>query len=174
VQLLLAALVVGASTVAAALIVAFRIASTLRQRRDDEARARRLRLMALFAAGIAQAADDPRALLIWQPLAESAHRLFPDDFAELDRAAGGVFPFSADAIQAAHARWSADWLAWERAHDAEYKLKAAAAEEELAACGGLPIARARLEAVEREKLERYQKRYEEYTRVSKGLHALLR
>jgi hypothetical protein len=36
-----------------------------------------------------------------------------------------------------------------------------------------PLGRARLDAVEREKLERYQRRYEEYTRTSKGLQALI-
>ena len=35
-----------------------------------------------------------------------------------------------------------------------------------------PYGRARLEAVEREKLDRYQQRYEEYTRVSKALKTL--
>ncbi len=38
------------------------------------------------------------------------------------------FPFGPDQIQNAHARWTADWLAWELVHDTEYKLKAAAAE----------------------------------------------
>jgi hypothetical protein len=76
-----------------------------------------------------------------------------------------------DEIQAAHAQWTADWLAWERAHDAEYKLKAAAAEADLAAAN-TPVARARLEATEREKLELYQRRYQEYVRVAKALQAL--
>jgi hypothetical protein len=34
------------------------------------------------------------------------------------------------------------------------------------------LARARLDAVEREKLELYQRRYEEYVRVSKALQSL--
>ena len=114
----------------------------------------------------------PRALLEWQPLARAARELFPEEFAALDRAAGAAFPFSAEAIQAAHARWTAEWLGWERSHDAEYKVKAAAVERELAASGGSPIVRARLEAVEREKLERYQRRYEEYVRTAKALQAL--
>jgi hypothetical protein len=173
VQLLLAALVVGAAIMAAALIVAARIAATATRQHADAESARRLGLLALFAPAVAQAAHDPRALVAWQPLADRARALFPGEFAALDRVSGGAFPFTPDAIQAAHARWSADWLAWEVAHDTEFKLKVAAAEEELAACGGLPSARARLEAVEREKLERYQKRYEEYARVSKGLKALL-
>ena len=135
--------------------------------------ARRLQLLRLFAPGVAAAADDPRALLTWQPVASTARNLFPDDFAEIDRAAGSTFPFSREQIEAAHARWSTDWLAWERTHDAEYKLKAAAAEEELRQSPGSGVLRARVESVEREKLERYQRRYEEYTRVSKALKKLM-
>ena len=76
-------------------------------------------------------------------------------------------------VQAAHARWTAEWLAWERTHDAEYKLKAAEIEEELLASGGSTVVRGRLDGVEREKLDRYQRRYEEYVRVGKALQALL-
>ncbi len=134
---------------------------------------RRVQLLALFAPGLAAAAEDPRALLVWQPLASTARALFPDDFAAIDRAAGSTFPFSREQIEAAHARWSAEWLTWERTHDGEYKLKAAAAEEELRASPGSAVLRARLDSVEREKLERYQRRYEEYTRVSKALKTLV-
>jgi hypothetical protein len=78
-------------------------------------------------------------------------------------------------VQAAHARCTADWLAWERSHDAEYKLRAAALEQALAAASESekPLARARLDAIEREKLERYQQRYEEYIRTAKALQALI-
>lgn len=162
----LAALVVVS---AVALWVAARVMSAANA---QGSRARLLQLIALFAPGIASAGEDPRALLTWQPLAATARRLFPDEFAALDRASGATFPFSADQIEAAHARWTSEWLAWERAHDAEYKLKAAAAEEALGAAGGSPVGRARIDAVEREKLERYQRRYEDYTRVSKALRAL--
>ena len=48
-------------------------------------------------------------------------------------------------------------------------LKSASIEEELGPRINSPYGRTRLEAVEREKLERYQRRYEEYTRVSKAL-----
>ena len=132
------------------------------------------RLLALFAPGIAAAADDPRALLTWQPLALTARRLFAQEFAEIDKAAGGTFPFSVAQIEAAHSRWTADWLAWERTHDADFKLKATLLEEELGERKLTPVGRARLEAVEREKLERYQRRYEEYVRTGKALQALLR
>src|SRR5438128_4777811 len=91
------------------------------------ARGRTLQPLELFASGMAAADADPRALLVWQPIAQAARQLFPEEYAALDRAAGGAFPFSRDRLHAAHAKWTADWLAWEQAHDAEYKLKAAAA-----------------------------------------------
>lgn len=165
---LIAALIVAAALVGGAQS----IAREMRATRADEARSRVLEMVRLFAPGIAAASADPRALLTWQPLAVSARRLFPDVFDELDRAAGGRFPFSLEQLQAAHSRWTAEWLAWERAHDAEYKLKAATAEHDLELLAGSRIARARFEAVEREKLEHYQRRYEEYVRVAKSLQAL--
>jgi hypothetical protein len=170
--LLLSALVVSAALVASAFVVAGRVAAAAAEVRQDAARLRQLQLLSMFANGIAASGQDPRALLAWQPLASAARALLASDFASLDRAAAATFPFSAEQIQAAHARWSAEWLAWEQSHDGEYKLKAAAVEEELKASGGSPLVRARLEAIEREKLERYQRRYEEYTRVSKALKAL--
>jgi hypothetical protein len=173
-----ASTIVVAVTVAIAFVAALVVAVGRVQRIETAARqssqsARRLQLLQLFAPGVAAAADDARALLTWQPLASTARALFPDDFAELDRAAGATFPFSRDQIEAAHARWSTDWLAWEQRHDAEYKLKAAGAEEDLRASPGSSVLRARVESVEREKLERYQRRYEEYTRVSKALKNLM-
>jgi hypothetical protein len=129
-------------------------------------------MLALFAPGIDAARRDPRALLVWQPLASIARKLFPAEFASLDAAGGATFPFTSEQIQAAHARWSADWLAWEQAHDGEYKLRAAAAQEELGERAASAYGRSRLESIEREKLERYQQRYEEYTRVSKALQTL--
>jgi hypothetical protein len=129
-------------------------------------------LLALFAPALGETQRDPRAFLVWQPIARAARQLFPEEFAALDRATGGAFPFPADRIEAAHARWTADWLAWELAHDTEYKLKAAVAEHELTAQGGNAIARARLDAVEREKLQLYQQRYADYVRTAKALQAL--
>ena len=166
--MLLAAGIIGAALIVAAWIVAGR--RPIEAARVQDA-ARRLEILSAFAPGIAAASEDPRALLVWQPLAATARGLFPDDFAAIDRAAGGTFPFTSQFIQAAHARWSTDWLAWERSHDAEYKLKAATVEEELRTAA-TPALRARLESIEREKLERYQRRYEEYTRVSKALKQL--
>jgi len=154
------------------------IAGEVKAARDEAARTRALALLQMFAPGVAAGAQDPRALLVWQPLATTARRLFPSELAEIDRAAGGTFPFTREQLQAAHAEWTAEWLAWERSHDAEYKLKAAALEHEFgssgATSGGVsPVMRARLEAIEREKLDRYQHRYQEYVRVAKALQALI-
>ena len=78
----------------------------------------------------------------------------------------------------AHARWSADWLAWERAHDAEFSLKAAEVQNEIDRAGqtashASPLLRTRLAAVEQQKLERYQQRYEEYIKTAKALAAFV-
>jgi hypothetical protein len=169
---LLAALIVAAAVVWASARVVAALAPARRpaSNTDDE---RLLRLLLLFAPGLAAAADDPRALLIWQPLGTAARQLFPNEFAALDRSFGRSFPFSADQLQAAHARWTSEWLGWERTHDAECKMKAAAVEDELRDRINSPYGRARLDAVERDKLERYQRRYEEYTRTSKALQALI-
>ena len=45
-------------------------------------------------------------------------------------------------------------------------------QEELAAGGDAAVGRARAEALEREKLALYQRRYEEYTRVAKALQTM--
>jgi hypothetical protein len=169
VELLLGALIVGGAVAWGCA----RIASELKETRREIARTRSLEIMRAFAAAPAAALADPRALLVWQPLAKAARELYPDEFERLDRAYGAAFPFGADRMQAAHAQWTADWLAWERSHDADYKLKAAAVEEELARSDGSPVVRAKLDAVEREKLELYQRRYAEYVRVAKALQAFI-
>jgi hypothetical protein len=163
------------AALALAAVAAFfgrQIVEELRAAREEAARGRTLALLQMFALGQAAAQTDPRALLVWEPLTKAARGLFPRDFASLDAAAGATFPFTRDQLQAAHAQWTAEWLAWERAHDAEYKLKAALAEQELTAAGGSAVARSRLETVEREKLEMYQRRYQEYVRIAKALQAL--
>ena len=118
---------------------------------------------------------DPKQLLVWYPLARSSRALFPEAFAELDKASGGTFPFKKDQLQGAHARCSSDWLAWERAHDAEFSLKSAQVEDEIVRAGGPPSAlmRTRLAAVEQQKLETYQRRYEEYIKTAKALAAFV-
>jgi hypothetical protein len=167
-------LAVAAIGLAAALLWAARlIAIEIRAAREDALRARALSIARMFAAGIASAQSDPRVLLVWQPLARAVRQLMPNECAALDQAAGGEFPFTTAQIQAAHAQWTADWLAWERSHDANYKTKAAVAEQELAASGGSPAARARLDAIEREKLELYQRHYQDYVQVAKALQGLI-
>ena len=140
---------------------------------EDRQRDRELALAALFAPGMAAAQGDPRVLLTWQPLAKTLRSRFPDEFAALDAASGSTFPFSKEFISAAHSRWTADWLAWEKSHDATYKMKALVVQQELKGDAGSEVARAKLDAVEREKLELYQRRYEEYVRVGKALQSLI-
>ena len=73
-----------------------------------------------------------------------------------------------------HARWTTQWLAWERDHDLEYKRRGAEVEVELegASPARSSVLRARLAEVEQEKLLRYQERYEEYVRVGKAIGGL--
>ena len=166
-------IVLGALIVAAVVAwAASRIVAELRAAREEAARARTAALLELFAPALTAAQRDPRAYLVWQPLATIARQMFPVESAALDRAAGGTFPFTTAQLQAAHAQWTADWLSWERTHDADYKLKAVAATEELAAACGSAAARGKLEAVEREKIDLYQRRYSEYIRVAKALQSL--
>jgi hypothetical protein len=166
-------LVLGALIVAGVLWwIGRQIVSELQAARHEESRARTLALVELFAPGLAAAQHDPRTLLVWYPLAKVVRQLFPEECSALDRLSGGPFPFTPDQVESAHARWTADWLAWERTHDADYRLKAAAVEHELAASGGSPVIRAKLDAVEREKLDLYQQHYSDYVRVAKALHAL--
>jgi len=132
-------------------------------------------LLALFGPAAAAVQQDPRQLLSWYPLAKHSRKLFPAAFSELDAAFGGTFPFTKDQVQAAHARCSSDWLAWERSHDAEFSLKTAQVEDEIARAGGpaSPLLRTRLAAIEQQKLERYQQRYEEYIKTAKALAAFV-
>jgi hypothetical protein len=148
------------------------IVRELRAAREQKQRARTLAIAGMFAPAMVAAQSDPRALLVWQPLAKTVRRVAPEECAALDAAAGAAFPFTVEQLQSAHAQWTADWLAWERSHDFEYKLKAAAAEQQLTESGGSPVLRARLEEIEREKLDLYQRRYQEYVRVAKALQAL--
>lgn len=168
-MILLSAFIVGAAIGWAARMI---VGEMRAARNGSGSSARVATLLALFAPALTAVEQDPRAFLAWQPIAKVARRLFPEEFAALDRAMGGTFPFTSERIEAAHAQWTADWLAWEYAHDAEYKLKAAVAEHELLVESGTTVARARLDAVEREKLELYQRRYAEYVRTAKALHAL--
>jgi type II secretory pathway pseudopilin PulG len=148
----------------------WRIGDEMRQQRREAALQH---LLATFAAAAAAAQQDPKQMVVWHPLAQASRKLFTDAFKELDAAAGGTFPFSREQVKAAHARCTADWLAWERAHDAEYSLKSAQVQDEIDRAQGpaSPLLRTRLAAIEQQKLERYQQRYEEYIKTAKALAA---
>src|SRR4051794_30984850 len=137
------------------MVAARMIRSELAAGREAKSRERALTLLTALTPAIAAADADPRAVLVWQPIARAARALFPDESAAIDRTLGSTFPYSADRLQAAHAQWTASWLAWEGTHDAEYKRRTAAAAEDLAR-GASPAARAALDAIEREKLDLYQ------------------
>ena len=129
-------------------------------------------LLATFAPAAAAVQQDPKQLLAWYPLAQASRKLFPGAFKELDQAAGGVFPFAKQQLQAAHARCSSEWLAWERAHDAEFSLKTAQVQDGIDRAGQTsPLLRTRLAAIEQQKLESYQQRYEEYIKTAKAIAA---
>src|SRR5436309_1731860 len=132
-------------------------------------------VVSTFGAAQAVVQQDARLLLVWQPLAESVRKVFPDAFAALDGATGHRFPFQKDVIERAHSKWTADWLAWEKTHDEEYRLKAAAAEQEIGRAAGdaAALAKARLDRIQHEKIELYQQRYETYVRTAKALQAMV-
>ena len=133
-----------------------------------------MQLLQTFAPALAAAQADParcsRGSRSRTPRAACCRRI---SRRSIGRPAA-AFPFTADDIEAAHARWTADWLAWERAHDAEFKLKAAVAGTRARRVGRVAGAARELDAVEREKLDIYQRRYEEYVRIAKALQALTR
>lgn len=167
-EIFLAGLIVAVAVV----VSGGQLVTESKRNRAEQRRARQLSIAALFAPALSQVQDDPKALLAWQPLAKTLRAQFSEEFTALDAAAGSTFPFSKDVIASAHARWTAEWLAWERTHDATYKLKALQAQQELERDVESVVARARLDAVEREKLDLYQRRYEEYVRVGKALQSL--
>src|SRR5215467_8618225 len=103
----------AAIVVAVALIVSLgQIVTEMRAAREEARRARSLSIIQLFGPAVAAVQDDPKALLVWQPIAAAVRKLFPEECAALDAAGGSAFPFSAELIAAAHARWTTDWLAW--------------------------------------------------------------
>jgi hypothetical protein len=156
---------------AALSVVLWRISDELRRTRHQTTVQQ---LIATFAPAAAAGQQDPKQIVIWYPLAQASRKLFPDAFKELDAAAGGAFPFTKEQLKAAHSRWTADWLAWERAHDAEYSVKSAQVQDEIDRAQGQASAllRTRFAAVEQQKLERYQQRYEEYIKTAKALATL--
>jgi hypothetical protein len=169
-EALLAGVVVAVGLATVGVWATRQVLAAIQSVREDAGRTRTLQIVALLAPGAREAIDDPRQLLVWHPLAESVRVLCPQECGTIDRAAGRRFPFGDDDVQAAHARWTSDWLAWEQAHDATYKLKAAEAAS--ATDAREASGRARIDAIEREKLAAYQRRYEEYANVSRRLQAL--
>jgi hypothetical protein len=166
-------LLFGAVLIAAAIVwSSIRIVRELSVANAQVGHTRVLTLLSVFAPAAGAIKEDPRTVFAWDALARTARGLFPSEFASLDRAAGEMFPFGSERIQAAHAQWTADWLAWERAHDAEYKAKAAVMEGELAHSDEPAAARAKLDFIESQKLELYQRRYQEYVQVAKALQGL--
>lgn len=147
------------------------LSKALGGRRRD---AQMLELLAIFGPARERAHADPRVLLAWYPVASAARRAFPVAFAIMEYGVEARFPFGPADLEAAHARWSTDWLDWERRQDADHRARREAVEAELerATDETAPALRARLEALEREKLEQYQRRYEEYVRVSRALKEL--
>ena len=152
-------------------MVGLRVIVALRLRRRD---AQICELLATFGPIAERAQSDPRVLLAWYPAAETARRIFPEACAALDGGATDRFPFGAAQLEAAHARWTADWLEWERHQEAEYRRKSEVIEAELDRSEGAASTspRARLETLEQERLEQYQRRYEEYVRISRALAKL--
>ena len=163
--------VVGAVVGFVIVVIGVVLVRELHQRRRAELL---VRLTAVFAPAIAQAKTDPRGLVAWAEVARVARKLFPEAFNRLDAASEGRFPFSAELVEAVHAKWTSEWLAWERQHDLEYKRRASAEEAELGRVGETDAGtvRAQLAAIEQEKLQTYQERYEEYVRVGKAIAAL--
>ena len=140
----------------------------MRRRRRDQLVAS---LLATFGPAVAKVQVEPRELVAWATVAATARALFPDTFKELDAASGARFPFPGTVIEDVHARWTSQWLAWEREHDLECKRRASRVEVELARASAedAPRLHSQLAAIEQEKLQRYQERYEEYVRVGRAM-----
>ncbi len=166
-------------TTALALIVGVLVAAVVAaqhyMRRDLERQHReRLAMVLLTRVAPMVARAEPRELLAWRGAARAVRVLYPEIVADLEQASGERFPFTPALVEGCQARWSAEWLAWERQHDAEYKVRVRTAEAELRAEGrdDSPEGRARLASIEDAKLQSYQQRYEEYARIARDLTAL--
>ena len=131
-------------------------------------------VLATFGPAVAKVHVEPRALVAWASVATTARALFPDAFKELDAASGARFPFPATVIEDAHAKWTTQWLTWERDHDLECKRQTSRVEAELARASAedAPGLHSQQAAIEQEKLLRYQERYEEYVRVGRAMGEL--
>jgi adenine phosphoribosyltransferase len=109
------------------------------------------------------------AFLVWYPLARSRASCCRPT-ARLDPRRR-IVPVPAGAGAGAHAQWTMTGSPGSGPTTAS-KLKAATAEQALAASPDSPVLRGRLDAVEREKLDTYQRRCAEYVRIAKALQAL--
>jgi hypothetical protein len=174
-DLLLVVWMLGLAALYAGGFVAILWFTVTRELRALRSEAARHAMLATFGPAQAAVQADPTQLVTWYRLAQAARRTDPHTFATLDAAAGGTFPFTREQVERAHAKVSSEWLAWEQAHDEEYRVKAAAAEQDLGRVSGeaAALARARLDRIQHEKIERYQQRYEAYIRTAKALQALL-
>lgn len=161
------ALVGGLLIVVVAGIGALHLLDARRRRHD----AILIGLLSSFGPAVVAGKSDPEHLVAWAEVTDTARALFPEAFARLDAAAGGRFPFSQELIEAAHSRWTADWLAWERQHDLEYRQRTNDAESRVDASDG-EVLRDRIAAITQEKLQTYQARYEHYVRVGKAIASL--
>jgi len=145
--------------------------------RREHRRQHHEQLIVLLLTGIgpAVARAAPRELLAWKRVSDTVRQLFPKAVASIEEADGKSFPLTRNIIEDAHARWTAEWLAWERGHVAEYTHRTATLEAELETSGDQQSSsgRARLAALDDEKLQTYQQRYEEYIRIGNGLIALM-
>jgi hypothetical protein len=133
-----------------------------------------IQLLKMFAPAIVRARENPCEMVAWSDAARGARTSFPDAFRKLEAVNGARYPFSHEMVEEAHAQWTTQWLAWEQKHDLEYKQKAGVVEQEVdrADAAQAALTRTRLEAIQDEKLQKYQQRYEHYVKVSKALAAL--
>ena len=157
-------------------VAAIGLAMTVYERRvRKQEHKEQLMAVLLTASAAAIARAEPRELLAWQSTAKTVRRLFPDVVAELESKGGESFPIPKKVAEDAHAKWTAEWLAWESHHDVEFRKRTSVLEAELKAGGHehSPDGHARIAALEDEKLQSYQRRYEEYVQVGKGLTDLL-
>ena len=157
-------------------VAAIGLAMTVYERRvRKQEHKEQLMAVLLTASAAAIARAEPRELLAWQSTAKTVRTLFPDVVAELESKGGESFPIPKKVAEDAHAKWTAEWLAGESHHDVEFRKRTSVLEAELKAGGHehSPDGHARIAALEDEKLQSYQRRYEEYVQVGKGLTDLL-
>ena len=117
------------------------------------------------------ATSDPRVILGWAHSFKIIRHLFPKEIQRVEDISGQSFPVSNAIVEQVHARWTAEWLAWELKHDADYREKAALLQSDVTVTDQETASklRARSSRLEDEKLQSYQQRYEEYVSVGKAL-----